>query len=67
VSLRETSTRKFDGRVFYVGLSYRIGGAGGKAQEQGNGPRFRGRGGDGPPGGGPGGPGGLPGGGGPEG
>jgi outer membrane receptor protein involved in Fe transport len=64
VSLRETSTRKFDGRVFYVGLSYRIGGATGKAQEEGNGPRFRGRGGDGPPGGGPGGP---AGGGGPEG
>jgi outer membrane receptor protein involved in Fe transport len=65
VSLRETSTRRFDGRVFYVGLSYRLGGATAKAQEDGATPRFRGRG-DGPPGG-PGGPGGPPGGGGPEG
>jgi outer membrane receptor protein involved in Fe transport len=63
-TLRETSTRKFDGRVFYIGLSYRLGGATGKASEDSNGPRFRGRGEGGPPGGGPGGP---PGGGGPEG
>lgn len=65
VTLREISTRKFDGRVFYIGLSYRIGGASGKAAEDGPGMRFRGRGEGGPPAGGPGGPG--PGGPGPEG
>jgi len=67
-TLQETSTRRFDGRVFYVGLSYRFGGVTGRSEE-GNGPRFRGRGGDGgPPGGGPGGPPGSGGGGGgPEG
>jgi hypothetical protein len=70
-ALQETSVRRFDGRIFYVGLSYRFGGAAGKKNEEG-GPRFRGRdGGDGPPGGGPGGPpgggGGGGGGGGPEG
>ncbi|WP_332878832.1 outer membrane beta-barrel family protein [Massilia sp. S19_KUP03_FR1] len=64
VTLQETSTRKFDGRVFYVGLSYRFGGATSKASQEGEGMRFRGRGEGGPPGGGPGGP---PGGGGPEG
>lgn len=64
-ALQETSVRRFDGRIFYVGLSYRFGGAAGKQSEEG-GPRFRGRGGDGPPGGGPGGPPGG-GGGGPEG
>jgi outer membrane receptor protein involved in Fe transport len=63
-TLRETSTRRFDGRVFYVGLSYRIGGVGAKASEEGEGMRFRGRGEGGRP---PGGPGGPPGGGGPEG
>jgi outer membrane receptor protein involved in Fe transport len=50
-TLRETSTRRFDGRVFYVGLSYRLGGNARDA-DSGDGPRF------GPPGpGGPGGPG----------
>ena len=63
-TLRETSTRRFDGRVFYVGLSYRLGGVAPKASDDSNAPRFRGRGEGGPPGGGPGGP---PGGGGPEG
>jgi outer membrane receptor protein involved in Fe transport len=63
-TLRETSTRRFDGRVFYVGLSYRLGGVAPKSSDDGNAPRFRGRGEGGPPGGGPGGP---PGGGGPEG
>jgi outer membrane receptor protein involved in Fe transport len=67
-TLQETSVRRFDGRIFYVGLSYRFGGAASKSND-GNGPRFRGRGGaGGPPGGGPGGPGGGGGGGGgPEG
>ena len=52
-SLRETSTRRFDGRMIYVGLSYRIGGATSAAKEGQREPRF------GPPGGrGPGGPGG---------
>jgi outer membrane receptor protein involved in Fe transport len=64
-TLRETSTRKFDGRVLYVGLQYRFGGATPKSTDDANGPRFRARGeGGGPPRGGPGGP---PGGGGPEG
>ncbi|HWW71846.1 MAG TPA: TonB-dependent receptor, partial [Duganella sp.] len=36
-TLRETSTRRFDGRVFYVGLSYRFGGAGGSAEREGGG------------------------------
>lgn len=50
-SLRETSTRRFDGRMIYVGLSYRLGGP--SASRDGDSPRF------GPPGGrGPGGPGG---------
>ncbi|MDQ2818797.1 MAG: TonB-dependent receptor [Pseudomonadota bacterium] len=66
-TLRETSTRRFDGRVFYVGLSYRLGGVATKASDDSNAPRFRGRGEGGPPGRGPGGPGGPPGGGGPEG
>ncbi len=48
-TLRETSTRRFDGRVFYLGLSYRLGGAATAADTH-NGPRF------GPPPG-PGGPG----------
>ena len=60
-SLRETSTRRFDGRMIYVGLSYRLGGAASAAKEGEREPRF------GPPGGrGPGGPGG-PGPGGPAG
>jgi outer membrane receptor protein involved in Fe transport len=56
-TLRETSTRRFDGRVFYVGLSYRFGGTSSSPenQEQGWGPR-----GPGGPGGGQGGPGGPP-------
>ncbi|MYN45672.1 TonB-dependent receptor [Pseudoduganella sp. FT93W] len=49
-TLRETSTRRFDGRVFYLGLSYRFGGPN-KESEQ-HEPRM------GPP---PGGPGGGPG------
>jgi outer membrane receptor protein involved in Fe transport len=49
-TLRETSTRRFDGRVFYVGLSYRFGGV--------NSNRNEGEGGFGPRPGGPGGPGG---------
>ncbi|MEO5932818.1 MAG: TonB-dependent receptor [Duganella sp.] len=36
-TLRETSTRRFDGRVFYVGLSYRFGGAGGTGEREGGG------------------------------
>src|SRR5471032_2953458 len=48
-TLRETSTRRFDGRVFYLGLSYRLGGASTAADSH-NEPRF------GPPQG-PGGPG----------
>nr|WP_315393505.1 outer membrane beta-barrel family protein [uncultured Duganella sp.] len=48
-TLRETSTRRFDGRVFYVGLSYRFGGTSGAAEREG--PGFG-------PGRGPGGPGG---------
>ncbi len=36
-TLRETSTRRFDGRVFYVGLSYRFGGAGGASEREGGG------------------------------
>ncbi len=58
-ALRETSTRRFDGRIVYVGLSYRFGGPAGKSAD--DGPRERGPGrgpGMGPPGmGGPGGPG----------
>lgn len=54
-TLRETSTRRFDGRVLYVGLSYRFGGA--SAASESNEPRFGpGR---GPDSGGPGGPGGA--------
>ncbi|MDR7049062.1 outer membrane receptor protein involved in Fe transport [Duganella sp. 3397] len=49
-TLRETSTRRFDGRVFYVGLSYRFGGV--------NSNRSEGEGGFRPRPGGPGGPGG---------
>jgi outer membrane receptor protein involved in Fe transport len=56
-TLRETSTRRFDGRVFYVGLSYRFGGAGGASSEReggGFGPRMGPGGPGGPgPGGGP--------------
>lgn len=67
-TLQETSVRRFDGRIFYVGLSYRFGGVASKRNEE-DGPRLRGRGGEGgPPGMGPGGPpGGGGGGGGPEG
>jgi len=53
-TLRETSTRRFDGRVFYIGLSYRFGGNMTAAESKDEGPRF------GPPGRGPGGPGGPP-------
>jgi outer membrane receptor protein involved in Fe transport len=56
-TLRETSTRHFDGRVFYVGLSYRFGGVSSASSESNREPRFG-------PGRGPGGPGG-PGAGGP--
>ncbi|MYM90278.1 TonB-dependent receptor [Rugamonas sp. FT82W] len=50
-TLRETSTRRFDGRVFYLGLSYRLGGPATAADNHSE-PRF------GPPQGpGPGGPG----------
>ncbi|MCU6501279.1 TonB-dependent receptor [Rugamonas sp. A1-17] len=50
-TLRETSTRRFDGRVFYLGLSYRLGGPASAADNH-NEQRF------GPPQGpGPGGPG----------
>jgi outer membrane receptor protein involved in Fe transport len=51
-ALRETSTRRFDGRVFYVGLSYRFGGASssGEKEEGGWGPRPGGPGGPGGPG-----------------
>jgi outer membrane receptor protein involved in Fe transport len=58
-TLRETSTRRFDGRVFYVGLSYRFGGASGSSEREreggGFGPRMGpgGNGGPGPGGGGP--------------
>ena len=55
-TLRETSTRRFDGRVFYVGLSYRFGGSGtsnNENHEQGWGPRPGGPGGPGPGAGGP--------------
>lgn len=50
-TLRETSTRRFDGRVFYVGLSYRFGGPGGSTEREGGGfgPRM-GPGGGPPPG-----------------
>ncbi|ELX08456.1 hypothetical protein Jab_2c05050 [Janthinobacterium sp. HH01] len=55
-TLRETSTRRFDGRVFYVGLSYRLGGPA-TAPESNNEPRFGPPQGPGGPGrGGPGGP-----------
>ena len=64
-TLRETSTRRFDGRVFYVGLSYRFGGASSAAKEGDHAPRFGPPGGRGP--GGPGGPGSGPGPGGPGG
>lgn len=48
--LRESSVRRFDGRVVYLGLSYRLGGvAGGAARE----PGFRGRPGQGGPRGAP--------------
>jgi outer membrane receptor protein involved in Fe transport len=49
-SLRETSTRRFDGRMIYVGLSYRLGGTA-SSSEGSQEPRF---GPGGPPGGGPG-------------
>jgi outer membrane receptor protein involved in Fe transport len=51
-TLRETSTRRFDGRVVYVGLSYRFGGAASKSEknEEGWGPRPGGPGGPGGPG-----------------
>ena len=54
-TLRETSTRRFDGRVFYVGLSYRFGGtaSNGEHREEGWGPRPGGPGGPGPGAGGP--------------
>jgi outer membrane receptor protein involved in Fe transport len=52
-TLRETSTRRFDGRVVYVGLSYRFGGTASnseKHEEGGWGPRPGGPGGPGGPG-----------------
>nr|WP_315256725.1 outer membrane beta-barrel family protein [uncultured Duganella sp.] len=52
-TLRETSTRRFDGRVVYIGLSYRFGGASSssdKQEEGGWGPRPGGPGGPGGPG-----------------
>jgi len=53
--LRQTSIRRFDGRTFTVGLSYRFGSFGGNGQGRpGGGPGMRGMGGFG---GGPGGPG----------
>ncbi|MET0983344.1 MAG: outer membrane beta-barrel family protein, partial [Telluria sp.] len=55
--LRQTSIRRFDGRMVFVGLSYRFGSFGGNGQRQmrqGGGPGMRGPGGGG---GGPGGPG----------
>jgi outer membrane receptor protein involved in Fe transport len=60
-TLRETSLRRFDGRVLYVGLSYRFGGASGSSNRE----RER-QGGDGPPRGRPGGGGPGAGGGGPD-
>ena len=61
-TLRETSTRRFDGRVFYVGLSYRFGGVNSTRSEGEGEGGFRGRpGGPGPGGPGPGGFGGPPG------
>ena len=33
-TLKETTVRRFDGRVFYVGLSYRIGGAASAAESR---------------------------------
>ena len=53
-SLRETSTRRFDGRLLYVGLSYRFGGPAARPPEEGTRQRGPGRG----PGMGPGGAGG---------
>lgn len=43
--LRETSIRRFDGRTFFVGLSYRFGGAGQRAGRPGGAPGMRGPGG----------------------
>lgn len=61
-TLRETSTRRFDGRVFYLGLSYRFGGPSGRNENEGGfGPRPGGPGPGGPGGPGPGGFGGPPG------
>lgn len=54
--LRQTSIRRFDGRTFTVGLSYRFGSFGGNGQGRPGGPGMRGMGGGGF-GGGPGGPG----------
>ena len=63
--LHETSVRRYDGRLFYIGLAYRFGGVTGNPQRRGPGGRERGgAGGGGPGGGGPGG-GGFGGGGGP--
>jgi outer membrane receptor protein involved in Fe transport len=69
-TLRETSMRRFDGRLLYVGLSYRFGGPAGKSGEDGPRERGQGRGPGRGPGMGPGGPGmgpGGPGGAGPDG
>ncbi|XLZ67916.1 TonB-dependent receptor [Massilia sp. SR12] len=61
-ALRERSERQFDGRIIYVGLSYRFGGASGTPREGGpdgmRGPGMRGPGMGPPPGGGGMGPGG---------
>lgn len=63
--LKETSVRRFDGRVWYLGLSYRFGGFAGMGERPG-GPRGGMGHGRGPEGGGPGGPGGFGGGPGPR-
>lgn len=55
-TLRETRTRGFDGRAFYVGRSYRLCGGAPKASDDSNMPRFRGCGEGGRPSVGPGGP-----------
>jgi outer membrane receptor protein involved in Fe transport len=53
-TLRETSTRRFDGRILYLGLSYRLGGPAGASDGE---PKFGpGQGRPGPGAGGPGGP-----------
>jgi hypothetical protein len=55
-TLRETSTRRFDGRVVYVGLSYRFGGTSSSSDKEESGFGGPRPGGGGPPCGGFGGP-----------